>query len=333
MQAAIRKTRWVDDIPLCVDLDGTLVRTDLLLESIFALLKKNVLYALLFPFWLLQGKAYFKQQIADRVDLDVSLLPYNQQFLDNLKKQKAQGRTLILVTASNVKFAEQIALSLAIFDEVIASNAEVNLSGCRKRQRLIDSFGRRGFDYAGNSQDDLEIWPESRKAMLVNPESGVRVKAEKIVKVEQVFEDQKSGLRSYFKAIRLRQWVKNILIFIPVVMAHQAHDPKLITQAALAFLAFGLCASSVYLLNDLLDLPADRQHPSKRYRPLAAGTISIKNGTMLIPILLFMAYAISLLLPIMFLGALTVYYVVTLSYSFRLKQVVLVDVLVLFELI
>lgn len=331
MTADIRGTRSIDaiNIPLCVDLDGTLTRSDVLLESIFVIIKQNILYAFMLPLWLLKGKAHIKQQIANRIDLDFSLLPYNEPFLDYLREQKAQGRRLILATASNIKYAEQIALYLGIFDEVLASDADTNLGGLRKRQRLLDAFGERGFDYAGNAQIDLKIWTEARKAILVNPESGVREKAKELVTVERVFEDQKSGLRPYFKALRLQQWLKNILVFIPLVMAHQIHDLKLITQLVLAFLAFGLCASSVYLLNDLLDLPADRQHPTKCNRALAAGIVSIKHATLLIPVLLLTSFTIALWLPTAFLGALALYYVVTLAYSLRLKRVALVDVIVL----
>ena len=316
-------------MPLCVDLDGTLVRTDILVESIFALLKQNILYLFLFPSWLYKGKAYFKQRIADRVDLDVSLLPYNQEFLTYLKEEKAQGRSIILATASNVKYAENIALFLGVFDEVLGSDIETNLSGHRKRKRLIDTYGDQGFDYAGNARIDIEIWAHAREAILVNPEAGVQRQAEQIAEVHKTFKDPEAGLRPYIKALRLLQWTKNLLIFIPLIMSHQLGDLELLWQAVRAFLAFGLCASSVYLLNDLFDLEADRQHPTKRNRPLAAGTVPIKRGTILIPALLFAAFAIALSLPTAFIGVLTLYYAFTLMYSLRLKRVLLVDVLLL----
>jgi beta-phosphoglucomutase-like phosphatase (HAD superfamily) len=150
-------TSSVDAIPLCVDLDGTLVRTDVLFESIFVLLRKNFQYFFLLPLWLIKGKAYFKQQIADRADVDVSLLPYHEPFLNYLKVQKAKGRALILTTGSNIRYAEQITRYLGLFEGVLASDAETNLSGRRKRQRLLDAFGEKGFDYAGNAIIDLEI--------------------------------------------------------------------------------------------------------------------------------------------------------------------------------
>jgi len=317
------------ELPLCVDLDGTLVRTDVLLESIFALLKQNFIYVLFLPLWLLKGKAYFKQQIADRVELDVEHLPYHDEFLDYLKQQKALGRHLVLATASNLKFAEQIALHLGLFETVLASDNQKNLSGRRKRQCLVDTFGESGFDYAGNAKVDLEVWSHAEGVILVTPEAGVQEQAERLGRIKKIFPGQQACVSTYIKAMRLHQWVKNLLIFVPLVLSHQIYDLTLLAQAILAFLTFGLCASSVYLLNDLLDLPADRRHPSKRDRPLAAGSLPIKQGALLIPVLLLIGFTIALALPVEFLLVLTLYFVVTLAYSVWFKQAALVDVLVL----
>ncbi|MCF6281387.1 MAG: UbiA family prenyltransferase [Candidatus Polarisedimenticolaceae bacterium] len=316
--------------PLCVDLDGTLLRTDLLVESFFLLLKRNMLYLFLLPFWLLKGKAHLKQQIADRVDIDVSLLPYHGDFLDYLKQQHSTGRRLILATASNKKFAEAVAEHAAIFDTVLASDAETNLSGSRKLAPLVAEFGEGGFDYAGNAMIDFKIWQHAAEVILVNPERGVKKAAEKEAYAIRLFDDRQGHpLTPYLKAMRLHQWLKNLLLFVPLVMAHQFTDYQLLGQAMLAFLAFGLCASSVYLLNDLLDLPDDRRHPTKCNRPFAAGRLSIVTGTLLMPVLLLLAFAIALLLPIKFFLVLLIYYASTLAYSFKLKRVALVDVLAL----
>jgi len=329
---AVQKDSATDNTssPLCVDLDGTLLRTDLLVESVFALLKQNILYAFLLPIWLFKGKAHLKQQIADRVDIDASLLPYHDTFLTYLQQEQQQGRRLILATASNEKFAEAVALYLDIFHDVLASSATTNLSGRRKLKRLQELFGDGGFDYAGNAMVDLPLWQHAQQAVLVNPERGVKAAAEQQGPIAQVFDDREGHpLKRYLKALRLHQWLKNLLVFVPLLMAHRFGDPALVGQAVLAFLAFGLCASSVYLLNDLLDLPDDRQHPSKRKRPFAAGSISIVHGAMLIPVLLVVAFGIALLLPIEFIGVLALYYTITLAYSLRLKQAALVDVLTL----
>jgi len=316
--------------PLCVDLDGTLIHTDLLVESVFALLKRNIFFVFVLPLWLLKGKAHLKHQIADRIDIDPGLLPYHGEFLDYLKKEYDDGRKLILTTASNEKFAKVIALYLNIFHDVLASNATINLSGRRKLERLLDLFGEGGFNYAGNAMVDLALWGKADQALLVNPERGVKEAAERQSKIAKIFDDRTgSPLKHYLKALRLHQWLKNLLIFIPLLVAHQFTEPVLVGQAMLAFLAFGVCASSVYLLNDLLDLPDDRQHPSKQHRPFAAGTISMVHGAMLIPGLLIAAFGLALFLPVEFIGVLAFYYVITLAYSFRLKRAALVDVLTL----
>jgi 4-hydroxybenzoate polyprenyltransferase len=319
--------------PLIVDLDGTLLRTDLLIESFFLLLKRNILSIFLIPLWLLKGKANLKQQIADRVDIDASLLPFHADFLNYLKQQRSLGRKLILATASNVKFANAVAQEAAIFDTVMASDAETNLSGSRKVAPLVAAYGEGGFDYAGNAMIDLKIWQHAGEVIVVNPERGVKAAAEKVGFTIQLFEDRiESPWVSYLKAMRLHQWLKNLLLFVPLLMAHQFAEEALLGQAILAFLAFGLCASSVYLLNDLLDLPDDRRHPTKCNRPFAAGSVSVVNGTLLIPVLLLSAFVIALMLPVNFLLVLLIYYVLTLAYSFKLKRIALVDVLTLASL-
>ena len=316
--------------PLCVDLDGTLVCTDLLVEAVFALFKENLLYLFLLPLWLFRGKAHLKHQIAERVDLDASLLPYHGPFLDYLKQEHATGRRLILATASNIKFAEAIASYLKLFDTVLASDAKTNLSGQRKLDRLQNQFGEGQFDYAGNAKEDLVIWTHADEAILVNPERRLRTIAERQLNIAHIFENKHNQrFKRLLEAMRLHQWLKNLLVFVPLVMAHRAGEPLLLGQVMLAFLSFGLCASSVYLLNDLLDLTADRQHPTKRNRPFAAGSISIVHGTALIPGLLLAAVSLALLLPLEFLGVLALYYVTTLAYSLRLKRAALIDVLVL----
>lgn len=317
-------------LPLCVDVDGTLIRSDLLLESVFALLKHNIFYIFLLPIWLLKGKANLKHQIASRVEIDAGLLPYHEEFLTFLRQQHVEDRRIVLATASNKIFAQAIALNLGLFTDVLASDAHINLSGPRKLKRLLDLFGPGGFDYAGNAVVDLPLLREANKGILVNPERGVKKAAESQSAIDKIFDDrQGSPFRHYLKALRLHQWLKNLLIFVPLVMAHKFNNLFLIEQSIIAFIAFGLCASSVYLLNDLIDLPEDRQHPKKKYRPFAAGTVPIINGVLLIPGLLVAAFGLSLLLPIEFIGVLVFYYVITLAYSFRLKRAILVDVLTL----
>lgn len=317
-------------VPLCVDLDGTLIRTDLLLESLFGLLRRNFGYLFLIPFWLLRGKARLKDEIAQRVNLDVNLLPYNKSFLEYLQAEHRSGRHLCLATASHRKFATKVAAHIGIFSNVLATTADENLSRERKLARLLHEFGERGFDYAGNSRADLKLVPHARAVILVNPELGVTWAAARTGTVIRTFIDRKASLKTYAKALRLHQWVKNLLVFVPLVADHRIGDFVLLIQAGIAFVVFGVCASSVYMLNDLLDLAADRKHSRKRKRPFAAGTLSLKLGALLAPLLLLLAFAVSLLfLPLLFSAALGVYYVVTLAYSFWLKGKMMVDIIVL----
>jgi len=315
--------------PLCVDLDGTLVRTDVLVESWFVLLKRNALSAVLVPFWIVHGKARLKHEIALRADIDVQTLPYNKAFIDHLYDQHKQGRRLLLTTATNEKYANQVAQHLGIFESVMASDAQSNLSGERKHQRLVQRFGVGGFDYAGNANSDLLIFQSARRAILVEPEPGVERAAKQVTEVAHYFRSDLTVLRAYLRALRPYQWLKNLLVFVPIASAHRLGEPGLLAQGFLAFVAFSLCASSVYLLNDLIDLPADRAHARKRHRPFAAGAASVKIGLMLVPSLLLASVGIALWLPPAFIALLAGYYLLTLSYSLWIKGEVMMDVVIL----
>lgn len=315
--------------PLCVDLDGALILTDVLIESALALVKKNPLFLIQMLLWLIKGKAYLKHQIADRVDLDVSLLPYNGPLIDYLKREKASGLRLVLATASNIRYAKTIAYHLGLFDEILASDSSTNLSGSRKRDRLVASYGEGGFSYAANSRVDLSIWESANSAILINVPKRVERQIRKTIPVTHTFNTPRPTIRTYLKAMRLHQWVKNVLVFMPLLAAHQWSNQQMLVHASVAFLVFGLVASSVYLLNDLFDLESDRKHSKKRRRPFAAGEISLMHGIFLVPILIIMAIMLSLTLPMMFMAVVGTYFAVTLAYSLRLKQYVLVDVLVL----
>ena len=317
------------DLPLCVDLDGTLVSSDLLIESFFLLLKKNPLIILKIPLWIFQGKARLKEEIAARTNLDIASLPYQSNFLGFLKAEKGRGRQLVLATSASLKFAHQVADHLGIFSNIIASEGSVNLSGKSKRVRLVSEFGEKGFDYAGNGRIDLEVWSSARSAILVNPDPGVRMLAANLCPISHVFDDRKDKAIHYVKALRLHQWLKNLLVFLPLILAHKLWDRVPLEHSLIGFLSFGLCASSVYLLNDLLDLESDRNHPAKRHRPFAAGHLPILHGAMLIPFLLLSAIGVALFLPFSFLIVLGGYYFVTLAYSVGLKRVVILDVLIL----
>lgn len=316
--------------PLVVDLDGTLLRSDALIESGFAFIRHHPFRALAPLAWLVRGKAQLKSRLADEVSLDTTALPYDPDVIDFLQQEKARGRTLVLATASHQKYAEAIASHLGLFDRVLATHGSQNLSAHTKRDVLISEYGEQGYDYLGNSSDDLVVWKSARKAFLANPELGVEAKASRLGNVERVIHTPRNPWRAWMKQLRLHQWLKNLLIFVPLLASHKFLDPGLIATGMLAFILFGLCASSVYLLNDLLDLEDDRQHSTKRNRPLASGAVSIKATLLLCPALLVIAFGGAvLLLPWKFSLALGSYYALTLAYSVYLKRVMTVDVIVL----
>jgi 4-hydroxybenzoate polyprenyltransferase len=281
------------------------------------------------PFWLLKGKAYTKQQIARRVRLDVASLPYHAAFLDYLIAERRSGRTLLLVTAADQRIAHQIARHLGIFDEVLASDGKTNLSGRRKLQVLQKRFGEKGFVYAGYAPIDMTIWEHAQEGIAVSSSARLVDAARKVTAVQRVFTGQRTSFRTLLSAIRVYQWVKNLLVFVALLTSHRVTDFALVLDASYAFIAFSLCASSVYLLNDLLDLEADRHHHTKRQRPFAAGDLPLLSGMVLIPLFIGAAVAVSFLLPRGFQLILGVYFLLTLAYSFSLKAIVLVDVLVL----
>ena len=319
----------VTNIPLCVDLDGTLVKTDLLFESFLSLIKLNLLYLFLVPLWWLKGKANFKHQIAKRVDLDVNSLPYNQNFIKYLSAETDRGRLLILATASNEKYAIQIANKIGIFSEVLASNQHINLSRKVKADLLIKKYGKQKFDYAGNSSDDLIVWEHSRKAIVVNADRNIIRKVEKITTVQKIVEQKKQGVLLFLKAIRIHQWVKNVLIFIPIVTAHQITNFKIDALGFWAFLSFSFCSSGIYVLNDLIDLESDRLNEYKKNRPFASADLSIQFGLTIIPLFLTISFALAVILPPDFMLAIACYLVFTTMYTFYFKKIIMLDVIVL----
>lgn len=316
--------------PLVIDLDGTLIRSDMLVESCFSFLKQNPFRIFKVVKWLLDGKTRLKRELAEKVDVDATTLPYVPEVIEFITQEKNKGRKIVLATASHMIYARKIADHLGFFDEVIATEVEVNLSATRKAERLVNLYGKSGFDYAGNSMDDIAVWSCANEAIVVNPEAGVLTKAKKIGNVSQVIDAKPALIKTISKALRLHQWAKNALIFVPLLASHQILNIGKITDGVIAFILFGLCASSVYILNDLLDIQDDRHHQTKRKRPFASGALSINTGVLLFPLLLVSSFVGAyLLLPLNFLFALFVYYVLTVLYSFSLKRIVVLDVIVL----
>ena len=210
-------------------------------------------------------------------------LPFNQEFLAWLQQERAHGRRLILCTASDHSIATAIADHLGMFDEIIASNGTTNLAGMRKAEALVQRFGHAGFDYAGNARDDLAVWQCARHTVMVHPSQDVIRRAVSRGPVERVFPRPMIGFTAWRRVLRLHQWLKNILLVVPAVAAHQVTQIETWLSLILAFFSFSLCASAVYITNDLLDLESDRQHPYKHTRPFASGQVPVWVGFALLP--------------------------------------------------
>jgi 4-hydroxybenzoate polyprenyltransferase/phosphoserine phosphatase len=313
--------------PLCVDLDGTLVRCDLLAEQVLELARRRPALLLRLPFWLSRGRARLKQEIASRVSIDPRNLPYNPELLELLERERRAGRRIVLVTAAHRSTARRIADHLELFDEVIATERDVNLKGRTKRDELVRRFGERGFDYAGNSAVDVPVWSAARTAIVVN--CARRVASRVACPPERVLDRQRGMTGRLVSAIRVRQWVKNLLIFVPMLLAWRAGEPELLVQALLAFVSFSFGASAIYVLNDLLDLGPDRTHPTKCRRPFASGDLPLWAGVLVAPALAAASLAIGAFLPPHYLPVLLLYFLLTSAYSMALKRVVLIDVLLL----
>lgn len=313
-------------LPLVVDLDGTLVRSDLFLESIFDAIARSGWMALLPGAY---SRAGLKSHFAGLSKIDYGKLRFNERVLALIVAAKDQGRKVYLATAANRVHAEEVVKHLPIlFDGIFASDDQVNLKGERKAQALLAAFGGKGFDYVGNSEDDFRVWPHARQAISTGLSKRQKARLDGCHDDHLCLTSRNWEYASLIRAMRPHQYAKNGLIFVPLLTSHE-FTPAAFLSALLAFLAFCLCASGVYLLNDLLDLQADRGHPTKRLRPFAAGQLPLTLGLALVPLLTISAFAIASLLPLQFPLLLMIYLAGTALYSFSLKKMMIVDVVVL----
>ncbi len=315
------------DVPLFVDLDGTLLKTDIMFEAMLLLLKKNILYCLSILLWLAKGRAHLKYQLSNRVDIPVATLPLNTEFLEYLQTQKKKNRKLILISASSQKAVDQIKSHMKIFDAAFGSDANVNLKGKTKLEKIKMLTDGKSFAYAGNSRVDAVIWNEASQAIIVNCE----VKATNSKKFENAlrFDPPEPALGQLLRSVRPHQWLKNLLVFIPLILSHQLSDTGLISVLFVTFISFSLCASSVYLMNDLFDLEHDRNHLSKFNRPFASGNLSIVTGLIAGPCLFTLGAITAFYLPFNFLIVFFAYGLINFAYSFYLKKIFMLDVVVL----
>ncbi len=321
-----------EQLPLCVDLDGTLIKTDLLWESLVQFVVRSPAKTLLLPVWLIRGKAYFKSRIASGTELDIDTVPLNPEVVEYIRAQKSNGRRIVLVTASVKKYAEKIAEQVGLFDSVLCSSDSVNLSGAAKRDRLVAEFGESGFDYIGNSTLDRIVWRSAKKPLIANARPALAAAVTRKAPDALVLSTRQTSLTAMLHALRPHQWVKNALVFVPLFVSHTVTNAQNILACVLAFAAFTLCAASVYLINDIVDIQSDRRHPTKRNRPIAAAAISIGQAIFMALLLLPCAFAVGLLISLEFVATLVAYFILTAAYSFFLKKKLLLDVLTLASL-
>jgi 4-hydroxybenzoate polyprenyltransferase len=309
-------------VPLCVDLDGTLVASDTLFESLLAVARTQPLALLKLPLWLRRGKAAVKHELAARALPAIELLPYRQALLTHLAAERARGRRLVLATGADARIAEAVAEHTHLFDEVLASDGRINLSGARKAAALATAFEH--FDYIGDSTADRPVWRRARQALVVGSPRLARD-----VAGARAIAPRERSLRTVAKAIRVHQWVKNLLVFVPALAAHSLWRGAMLRATLLAFVGFCLCASAGYLLNDMLDLDADRRDPKKRHRPLASGALPIAAALPLVPALLAAGAWLGFVASPMVALLLCFHFVTTTWYSWSGKRVAILDVMVL----
>ena len=313
--------------PLYVDLDGTFIKSDMLLESLLVAAKKNPFIIFLCFVWLFRGRAYLKYRVSQEASVDASLLPLNTEFYAFLLAQKESGRKIILATASNEKYAEEVCRKYELFDSYISSDEENNLKGREKLKKITSQTDR--FSYAGNSSEDFPIFEQAEDSYLVNPTKRARSASSK-VGVSQTFDVGPSiNMKAWLRQLRVHQWLKNLLIFIPLLVSGEYLNVDLVIDSLYGFISFSCLASATYIINDLLDLESDRSHSRKKYRPLAASQISIVNAVLVSAALFLVSFGLALSLEGLFVYVLMVYLAVTLLYSFIIKQYIGIDVITL----
>jgi len=297
-------------------------------ESFFATLPNGFKHYCSVIAALFRGKAYTKAYLAQAAAVDCALLPYNPAVVDLIRQAKKDGRQIYLATASDRRYAEVIAAHLGYFDGIFASDGKTNLSGEAKARQLVERFGAKNFDYVGNEDRDIPIWRHACKAYVVGNSPRLMRKIQRLGVAVESIDSPRTPPRVWLKALRTHQYVKNVLVFVPLLTAH-AYTAHFAFNAVLAFIAFSLCASSVYLLNDLVDLDADRRHPTKKNRPFARGMIPLSHGVIAILLLLILSFSCAGAASFMLSGVLAAYFALTLAYSLSLKRKLIVDVVVL----
>jgi 4-hydroxybenzoate polyprenyltransferase/phosphoserine phosphatase len=326
-QPAAVETPATSELPLCVDLDGTLLRINSLHEAALAVVLADWRTLFRLPGWLAAGRARLKQELALRWQFAPAQLPYSEGVLRLLEQDRARGRRIVLATAADQHVADAVAAQLGLFDEVIASDGVGNLRGDRKANELCRRFGEHGFVYAGNDRTDHAVWQRAAGAVVVNAPRSVSRAAARAHRVVGVIDDGVSRPRAALRALRPYQWVKNLFTLVPLLAAGDFANGTAWRHSLAIMAAFCATASAIYLLNDLSDLAADRAHPRKRLRPFASGALSLATGLAMVPVLLLAGALLAVASGAW--TALAGYAVLSLAYTLRLKEQPLIDVFIL----
>jgi 4-hydroxybenzoate polyprenyltransferase len=316
------------DVPLCVDMDGTLIKTDIFFETLIIALRKRWRNVFFMPIWLSRGKAFLKRKLLGFGVPDPQSIPYNSELIEYLKSERDFGRKITLVTASDILAAGPVARHVGVFDDVMASDGGMNLKGAAKAQALVNRFGERGFVYAGNDKSDLEVWRRARCAIVVNAPEGLARKVAETTPIVCEFPGRIPVFRELVRAMRCYQWVKNILVFVPIVAAHRFFEMKGLIPTLLVFLALCAGASGGYLINDLMDIESDRRHPRKRERPFASGNLPLQF-CLLGPILSIIGLIIGMMVSVICFMLILLYITLSISYSEYLKTRPIIDIFLL----
>lgn len=328
MSIASSKPRRGTPVPLVVDVDGTLLRTDILHEQFLQFVATRPMESWRLIGWTVAGKAQLKSALASKVESSTDTLPLADEVLSLIETAQKEGRPVYLASAADRRHVDELAERLGGIAGVFASDGKVNLSGEAKANALVGEFGEGGFDYAGNCKADYPVWRRARKAYVVSANRRFHRQAVRRFPEAKAVLRPSASLRAYLRALRTHQWAKNVLVFLPAIAGHRFDYPS-VAKTLLAFVCFCLAASSAYIINDLLDLPADRSHPMKRHRPFASGAIPVAHGPFMAAVLLAAALALAWFVAPEFLAVLAGYVCLTLAYSVDLKRRVLVDVVVL----
>jgi 4-hydroxybenzoate polyprenyltransferase/phosphoserine phosphatase len=314
--------------PLVVDMDGALLRTDTTFEGLARALFAKPFTTMLACVSILRGRAAFKRAIASIVQIDVESLPLREDFVVHLKQERARGRHLHLVSGSDHQVVERVAARLGLFESAQGSSSGRNLKGGNKARFLVERFGQ--FAYAGDSPADLKVWSYAQSAVLAGASPDTARRARKLaIPIEREFLDPPGTTKHWIKTLRLHQWAKNILVFVPLLLSGHFTDVDLVLRCVLGFIILGLTASGTYIVNDLADLASDRRHRSKKHRPFAAGALKVYQGLIVAPVLIGGGLFAAFLLSPAFAAALLGYLVCTLAYSLRLKAIPFLDVMLL----